>query len=110
MATLTFTYGTMNTGKSTLALQLHHTHRTQGRQVLLLTRHDRDGARVASRVGLSAPATIVSDELDLFTMVRERIAAGDVVDVVICDEAQFYLPAHVDQLARVVDELDIDVE
>jgi thymidine kinase len=31
------------------------------------------------------------------------------VDVLICDEAQFYTPAQVEQLAWVVDELDIDV-
>jgi thymidine kinase len=31
------------------------------------------------------------------------------VDYLICDEAQFYTPAQVEQLARVVDEMGIDV-
>ncbi|MDX1622195.1 MAG: thymidine kinase [Nitriliruptorales bacterium] len=109
MATLRFSFGTMNSGKSTLALQLHHSHSAEGRSVLLLTRHDRDGARVTSRVGLSAPALVVDDGMDLYALVRERLVVGEVVDVVICDEAQFYRPEHVDQLGRVVDELDIDV-
>lgn len=109
MATLTFSYGTMNCGKSTLALQLHHSHTSEGRRVLLLTRHDREGARVTSRVGLSAPAVVVDEDMDLFGLIRDMLRGGDVVDVVICDEAQFYSPAQVDQLSLVVDELDIDV-
>jgi thymidine kinase len=31
------------------------------------------------------------------------------VDYLVCDEAQFYAPPQVDQLARVVDELQVDV-
>ena len=31
------------------------------------------------------------------------------LDYIICDEAQFYQPEQIDQLARVVDELDTDV-
>jgi len=37
------------------------------------------------------------------------LTAGARVDYLICDEAQFYAPAQVDQLARVVDELQVDV-
>lgn len=109
MATLTFSYGTMNSGKSTLALQLHHTHTSEGRDVLLLTKHDRDGAKVTSRIGLAQPATVVTDDLDLFELVRGRLVDGAPVDVVICDEAQFYRPEQVEELARVVDDLEIDV-
>ena len=35
--------------------------------------------------------------------------AGGRVDYLICDEAQFYTPAQVEQLARLVDELGLDV-
>jgi thymidine kinase len=34
---------------------------------------------------------------------------GARIDYLICDEAQFYTPAQVDQLARMVDDLGIDV-
>ena len=34
---------------------------------------------------------------------------GERVDYIICDEAQFYESAQIDQLARVVDGLGIDV-
>ena len=40
---------------------------------------------------------------------RARIEAMAPLDFVVCDEAQFYEPDQVDQLARVVDELGVDV-
>jgi thymidine kinase len=35
---------------------------------------------------------------------------GTRVDVLICDEAQFYTRQQIEQLAQVVDELDVDVQ
>ena len=37
------------------------------------------------------------------------LTAGGRIDYLICDEAQFYSPDQIDQLAKVVDELQIDV-
>lgn len=109
MAELIFSYGTMNCGKSTMALQIHHNAVAAGKHVRLLTRLDRAGAMISSRIGLSQPATQVTDGLDLRAHVGELIAAGIPVDELICDEAQFYSPQQVGQLARVVDELDVEV-
>ena len=87
MPELVFHTGPMDCGKSTLALQFDHTQSTHGRQGRIFTSQDRSGAaRVSSRLGLEAPAT------DL-----------------VCDEAQFYTGEQVEQLARIVDELQIDV-
>ena len=105
MATLRFSFGTMGSGKSTLALQIHHNLAVRGRRGLLLTKLDRDGSQVTSRLGVSAPAVEVHTELDLFQVVR----ATQPLDFVVCDEAQFYTEAQCDQLARVVDELEVDV-
>lgn len=109
MAELAFYYGTMNCGKSTLALQMHHNRTNAGKRVVLYTMLDREDGRISSRIGLSQPAVVVTADLDLLADVRRRVATGEVVDELICDEAQFYAPAQIDQLARVVDELDIDV-
>jgi thymidine kinase len=110
MATLTFFYGTMNCGKSTLALQIHHNAASAGKHVVLFTKHDRGGSAISSRLGLEQPAVIVSDELDLHAYVTSILNTGRPVDVLICDEAQFYLPAQVEQLARLVDEADVEVQ
>ena len=110
MAELTFFYGTMNCGKSTLALQIHHNAVSAGKHVLLFTKHDRGGSTISSRIGLEQPAVIVHDDLDLHAYVKRVIDHGNPVDVLICDEAQFYSPAQVDQLARLVDDADVEVQ
>lgn len=105
MAVLRFSFGTMGSGKSTLALQIHHNLQQCGLRGLLLTRLDRDGGRVSSRLGVSADAIEVDPDLDLFELARHRRP----LDYLVCDEAQFYTVGQVDQLARAVDGLDIDV-
>lgn len=110
MAELHFFYGTMNCGKSTLALQIHHNAVAAGKHCLLFTRHDRAGGVISSRIGLVQPAVVVDDSLDLRSYLAGRIAAGDPVDVVICDEAQFYTAEQVEQLAVLVDDYDVEVQ
>lgn len=105
MATLRFSFGTMGSGKSTLALQIHHNLAVRDRQGLLLTKLDRDGTQVTSRLGVSAPAVEVSPDIDLFELAQSRMP----LDFVVCDEVQFYSIAQCDQLARVADDLNVDV-
>jgi len=110
VAELTFYAGTMDCGKSTLALQTDHNHATRGRAGLVFTRLDRAGESVlSSRLGLSVPAVEVHDTLDIRAIVVDRLSAGSRIDYLICDEAQFYTPEQVEQLAHVVDDLGIDV-
>ena len=95
----------MGSGKSTLALQIHHNLAVRDRQGLLLTKLDRDGTQVTSRLGVSAPAVEVTPEIDLFELAQSRMP----IDFVVCDEVQFYSIAQCDQLARVADDLNVDV-
>lgn len=109
MATLRFSFGTMGSGKSTLALQIHHNLSSRGMRGLLCTRLDREGARVSSRLGVSADAVDVGPKLDLHELAASYAEHHGGLSYLVCDEAQFYTPEQVDQLARVVDELDADV-
>jgi thymidine kinase len=95
----------MGSGKSTLALQIHHNLAVRDRQGLLLTKLDRDGTQVTSRLGVSAPAVEVTPDIDLFELAKSRMP----LDFVVCDEVQFYSIAQCDQLARVADDLNVDV-
>lgn len=47
--------------------------------------------------------------LDLHRHVVDHLSAGDRIDYIICDEAQFYEREQIEQLARIVDGLGIDV-
>ena len=110
MAELAFFSGTMDCGKSTLALQMDHNHAARGRGGVIFTRNDRAGVDVlSSRLGLRVGACEVHDDTDFWEEVVRRRTRGDRVDYLICDEAQFYSPVQVEQLARIVDEMAVDV-
>lgn len=110
MAELVFFSGTMDCGKSTLALQMDHNHAARGRRGLIFTKHDRAGESVlSSRLGLSTSALEVEDDLDFWDAIVGQATNGLRVDYLICDEAQFYTPEQVEQLARLVDEMGVDV-
>jgi thymidine kinase len=110
MAELVFFSGTMDCGKSTLALQTDHNHSARGRAGIVFSRLDRAGEdTLSSRLGLKVPAVEVSAETDFWQHVTDVLASGGRCDYLICDEAQFYEREQVDQLARIVDELSIDV-
>lgn len=110
MARLVFFSGTMDCGKSTLALQMAHNRGSAGRRGLVFTRDDRAGQSVlSSRLGLQSPALEVTDETDFWEIVADTRTHGGTVEFVIADEAQFYTPRQVEQLANVVDEMNVDV-
>lgn len=110
MAELIYYCGTMDSGKSTLALQTAHNHKSRGRTGLIFTNKDRAGSGViSSRLGLQSEAIEVAPELDIHKMVVERLSMGERIDYIICDEAQFYQPEQIDQLAKIVDGLGIEV-
>jgi thymidine kinase len=110
VAELQFFTGTMDSGKSTLALQTNHNHAARGRSGRIFTSHDRAGAAtLSSRLGLQHDAIEVDGDFDFWSYVVGALTRGGRVDYLICDEAQFYSPVQIEQLARVVDELQIDV-
>jgi len=110
MAKLYFYYSTMNAGKSTALLQASHNYGERGMRTLVYTAKldDRAGGKVASRIGISAEARHFAAERDLFEEIRAELTNGPIACVLI-DEAQFLSAAHVRQLARVVDELNVPV-
>lgn len=109
MSELVFFSGTMDSGKSTLALQLNYTRTSRGRRGLLFTRHDRLGESViSSRLGLKHRATEITNKVDILKIfIKEHKKCP--INYLICDEAQFYSSEHIEQLAFIVDNYDIDV-
>ena len=110
MAEFAYFTGPMDCGKSTLALQLDYTHSAGGRKGRLFTSQDRAGtATISSRLGLARPAVEVDAEFDFWAFAVDHLTGGERIDYVVCDETQFYTAEQIDQLARLVDELEIDV-
>ncbi|MBB3666112.1 MULTISPECIES: thymidine kinase [Prauserella salsuginis group] len=105
-----FSYGPMDCGKSTLALQIDHNLARQGRQGLLLVSNDRSGpGQITSRIGITREALELDVGTDLRSVVRQAWEQGTHVDYLIVDEAQFLSPAQVEQLGELADEATIDV-
>ena len=101
MSELIYYCGTMDSGKSTLALQTAHNHVSRGRSGLLFTNRDRAGSgKISSRLGLTSEAIEVGEEMDLHRFVVDALSQGRRIDFVICDEAQFYSSEQIEQLAK----------
>ncbi|MFG2432466.1 thymidine kinase [Streptomyces sp. NPDC048590] len=110
MPELVFFSGTMDCGKSTLALQIGHNRSARGLQGVIFTRDDRAGeGKLSSRLGLVTEAVEAATGMDLYAYLVAELSKGGRIDYVIVDEAQFLAPDQIDQLARVVDDLEMDV-
>ena len=111
MAKLYFYYASMNAGKSTVLLQADFNYRERGMETMLFTAavDDRYGhARIASRIGLEAPAFPFTPETDIRREV-EREHGQRSLSCVLVDEAQFLSREQVFQLAAICDEAGIPV-
>ncbi len=109
MAKLYFKYGAMGSSKTAQALITKFNYEERGMKVWLIkpSLDDRDGAIILrSRIGLEAECTPINPADDIF----ELFALDEYhADVIITDECQFFTPENINQLRRVVDELDIPV-
>lgn len=108
MAKLYFKYGAMGSSKTANALITKFNYEERGMKVWLIkpSVDVRDGADVVrSRIGLAAAAEVITPDKDIFA----EYAKHSDYDVIITDECQFFTPAQIDQLRRIVDELHIPV-
>ena len=111
VAQLYFYYSAMNAGKSTSLLQSAHNYKEQGMHAALYTAaiDDRFGKGVIrSRIGLQASALLFDADTRFFHPLSDQHQQMRLACVLV-DEAQFLSRQQVDELARVVDELDVPV-
>lgn len=108
MVKLYFRYGAMGSSKSAQALITRFNYEERGMRAWLIKPaiDTRDGTTaIRSRVGLEWEATAVGSQDNIFHMVQNR----EHTDVIIADESQFFTAEQVDQLRKIVDELEIPV-
>ena len=108
MAKLYFKYGAMGSSKTANALITKFNYEERGMKVWLIkpSVDVRDGISVVrSRIGLSAEATVVTPDIDLFKAFQELAP----YDVIIADECQFFTAEQIDQLRKIVDKLSVPV-
>lgn len=111
MAKVYFYYSAMNAGKSTVLLQSSYNYQERGMRTMVFAPaiDDRSGlGRVKSRIGLEAPAEILTADDNLFKRVESAQTESPLACVLV-DEAQFLTPAQVTQATDIADTLDIPV-
>ena len=111
MAQLYYRYSTMNAGKSIELIKVAYNYEERGKRVLVLVPSvdDRYGPGiVASRIGVSRPAIMVSDDTNLLKLFMEENEKAP-IDCVLVDECQFLQKHHVQELVEIVDSCDTPV-
>ncbi|MDD7593019.1 MAG: thymidine kinase [Peptoniphilaceae bacterium] len=109
MAKLYFRYGAMNSGKSTLLLQVAYNYEERGMQVLLLKPgiDTKGGDEIVSRLGVRRPVDrIITPDTDCRVLLDEEMKKRH-LDCILIDEAQFLSVTQVDQLFAAVMDADI---
>lgn len=109
MAQLFFEYGAMGSGKTIELLKVAHNYELQRKKVLLMTPSidTRSGIGIiSSRLGLKRKAVSITKKEDLYKKILQNKKN---YSVVLVDEAQFIEEPQVDQLAKIVDNLNIPV-
>lgn len=117
MAKLYFIHSTMNAGKSAYLLMKAHSFLENNTPILCIKPaiDNRDGSDIIkSRIGLEMKCLSIDDYDNIYGILdeycRNLIGLGmDLPKWILCDESQFLTPDHVDQLAKIVDEMGINV-
>ncbi len=114
MGKLIFYYGTMGSAKTANALMTRYQYIHNGRSVWLIkpatdTRDDKDSKTIIkSRIGLEADARAVQASDNLFEVYLTHWRYNK-PDIIICDEAQFFTAAQIEQLRDIATFLNIDI-
>lgn len=129
MSKLYFKFGAMGSSKTANALMTRFNYLEKNHSVWLIkpqtdTRDDYADEKgnivtvVKSRIGLSAPANIIKDTDDITLLfktavadivVNEELVKTQKIDVIICDECQFFTEEQIDQLKLIAEDKDIPV-
>lgn len=109
MAKLYFRYGSMNSGKSTILMQVAHNYEERGMEVAVLKPgiDTKAESRIQSRIGLEREVDhLIQKGENVYELFKTKEKKPNAI---IIDEAQFLEPEQVDQLMEIVVKLNIPV-
>ena len=112
MSKLYFRYGAMGSSKTANLLMVRYNYIEKGKKPLLLKPkiENRDGEKeIKSRIGLEAECEFAEDFLWNLRCSSNPINDLKQYDVIIVDEVQFLKAEEIDDLAKIVDKVNISV-
>ena len=111
MAKLYFYYATMNSGKSLRLLTTAYNFDEKSIPFLIMksAKDTRDDVNyIKSRIGIKRECITIEDEDDIYESVKNYTNSNEVKWILV-DECQFLEEAQIDDLAKIVDTLNINV-
>ena len=112
MAKLYFKYGAMGSSKTVMTLTTRFNYIEKGMKVWLIKPaiDVRDGKDIVrSRIGLEAKADVIKPTDNIYSLFLQLRTAGCTYDVVVADEAQFFMEEQIDELREIVDLFNVPV-
>lgn len=129
MSKLYFKFGAMGSSKTANALMTRFNYLEKNHSVWLIkpqtdTRDDYTDESgkivtvVKSRIGLEAPANVVKDNADIIELfktasadivINDTVVKTQKIDVIICDECQFFTEDQIDQLKYIAENENVPV-
>lgn len=112
MAKLYFRYGSMNSGKSALLIQVAYNYEERGMKVILIkpATDKKGGDKLLSRLGVERKVDLViEDEMNIFEQVARWQEKEFPIDCILVDEVQFMKAKQIDQLFEIAVVLNIPV-
>lgn len=109
MAKLYFRYGAMNSGKTTILMQVAHNYKERGMNVLLLKPSvDTKGEdKIVSRLGIEKKVDfLVKKDDEILDVIKNNL---DNISCILVDESQFMSRFQIDELLLITKFLDIPV-
>lgn len=109
MAKLYFRYGAMGSSKTANVLMADFNYREKGMKTLIIkpSTDTRDGDGIlASRIGLSAPCTMIDKDCNILNLLKEDLKN---INVILADEVNFFTRDQINQLSDIVDYYNIPV-
>lgn len=109
---LVYYYGSMNSSKSAQLIMTHHNFEQQGKKSIVFksARDTRDKLIKSRALSKELEATLVirpEDQGKMFEYAQSVIPSG--VEFVFVDEVQFLTALQIEELSKIVDELNVDV-
>lgn len=112
MAKLYYIYGPMNVSKSASLLMKAHSFENNGIPFICMKSSidDRDGVNIIkSRIGIKRKCISIKPNDNILLIVKDYASHNLQLKWILVDESQFLSSKQVDQLAEIVDTMDINV-
>ncbi|MDR3152529.1 MAG: thymidine kinase [Bifidobacteriaceae bacterium] len=110
MAKFFFRYGSMNSGKSTMLIQVAHNYSETGQRAIIIKPSiDTKEKGIHSRIGISKPVDIYISENDDIAKRIKDFYSKEHFDAIMVDEVQFLTPKQVEDLYKITIEMSVPV-